>query len=86
MREHHGYLKNDIPFSEFKWANFFRTHILLDQDILAGKHTFDDFAFNVDENGELKLTGDGKEIIDEAMFLAISPEARGLPGFRGAQL
>jgi hypothetical protein len=26
---------------------------------------------------------DGKEVIDEAMFLASSTEARGLPGFRG---
>lgn len=48
VRENHGYVKNDAPFSEFKWANFFRTRILLDQDILAGKSTFDDFAFSVD--------------------------------------
>jgi hypothetical protein len=84
VREHHGYLKNTVPFSEFKWASFFRTRILLDQDILAGRHTFDDFAFNVDEQGNLALSGDGKDIIDEAMFLAASPEARGLPGFRGS--
>ncbi len=83
VRDRHGYLKNDAPFSEFKWANFFRTHILLDQDILAGSHTFDDFAFSVDKKGELSLTDDGKEVVDEAMFLASSPEARGLPGFRG---
>ena len=83
VREHHGYLKNDAPFSEFKWANFFRTRILLDQDLLAGKHTFDDFAFVVDEHGTLELNDDGKEVIDEAMFLASSAEARGLPGFRG---
>ena len=83
VRDHHGYLKNDAPFSEFKWASFFRTRILLDQDILAGKHTFDDFAFDVDAKGQLMLTDDGKEIVEEAMFLAASPEARGLPGFRG---
>jgi len=53
VREHHGYIKNNVPFSEFKWANFFRTRILLDQDILAGKHTFDDFAFEVDVHGRL---------------------------------
>ncbi len=85
VREHHGYVKNDAPFSEFKWANFFRTRILLDHDILAGKHTFDDFAFAVDKHGKLELSDDGKEVIDEAMFLAASPEARGLPGFRGPQ-
>ena len=83
VRDRHGYLKNDAPFSEFKWANFFRTRILLDQDILAGKHTVDDFLFSVDKHGELMLTDDGKEVIDEAMFLAASAEARGLPGFRG---
>jgi len=83
VREQHGYLKNNLPFSEFKWANFFRTRILLDQDILAGKHTFDDFAFDVDEHGILELTDDGKEVIDEAMFLASSDEAHGLPGYRG---
>lgn len=83
VREHHGYIKNNAPFSEFKWANFFRMRILLDNDILAGKHTFDEFAFKVDENGKLELNDDGKEVIDEALFLAASAEARGLPGFRG---
>jgi len=83
VREHHGYIKNNEPFSEFKWANFFRTRVLLDQDILAGKHTFDDFAFEVDEHGRLELTDDGREVIDEVMFLTASDEACGLPGFRG---
>lgn len=83
VREKHGYIKNNAPFSEFKWANFFRTRILLDNDILAGRHTFDDFAFEVDEHGKLELTDDGLEVIDEALYLATSDEARGLPGFRG---
>ena len=82
--EHHGYSKNNAPFSEFKWANFFRTRILLDQDILANKDTFDDFAFAVDERGKLELTDDGQEVIEEALYLAASDEARGLPGFRGS--
>jgi len=79
----HGYLKTGAPFSEFKWANFFRTHILLDEDIIAGRHTFDDFAFEVDEHGNLNVNADAQEIIDEAMYLAASAEARGLPGYRG---
>ena len=83
VREQHGYIKNNVPFSEFKWANFFRTRVLLDQDILAGKHTFDDFAFEVDEHGRLELTDDGREVIEEVMCLTASDEARGLPGFRG---
>jgi hypothetical protein len=82
VRGHHGYVKNNAPFPEFKWVNFFRTRILLDQDILAGKHTFDDFAFDDDAHGALELSDDGKDVIEEALFLAASEEARGLPGFR----
>ena len=84
VREHHGYIKTTAPFSEFRWANFFRTRILLDQDILSGRHTFDDFAFAVDAHGDLHLSDDGKEVIEEALYLATSDEARGLPGFRGS--
>ena len=84
VREHHGYVKNNAPFSEFKWANFFRTRILLEQDLAAGKHTFDNFAFKIDKQGKLELTDDGKEALDEILFLAASEEARGLPGFRGS--
>jgi hypothetical protein len=51
---------------------------LLDQDVLAGKHSFD-----VNEHGVLEVTDDGKEVLEEALFLVTSPEARGLPGFRG---
>jgi hypothetical protein len=76
-------VKNDAPFSELKWASFFRTRILLDQDILAGKHTFDDFAFTVDEHGQISVTDDGKEVLEEALLLASSAEARGLPGYSG---
>lgn len=81
----HGYLKNDTPFSEFKWAHFFRTRILPGQDLLAGKRTFDEFAFEVDKHGKMTLSDDAEEIIDECMFLAPSPEARGLPGYRGPE-
>ena len=85
VRDKHGYLKNDTPFSEFKWANFFRTRILPGQDLPAGKRTFDEFTFEVDKHGKLVINDDGKEIIDECMFLAASPEARGLPGYRGPE-
>ena len=60
-----------------------RTRILLDQDLPAGKHTFDNFAFSVDKHGSLELSDDGKEVLDQAMFLANSAEARGLTGYRG---
>ena len=47
-----------------------------------GKHTFDEVTFEVDKCGALELTDDGKEVIEEALFLAASNEARGLPDFR----
>ena len=65
-------------------GEFFRTRILLDQDLTAGKHTFDNFAFKIDKQGKLEMTDDGKEVLDEVLFLAASEEARGLPGFRGS--
>jgi len=37
----------------------------------------------VDKHGKMTLSDDAEEIIDECMFLAASPEARGLPGYRG---
>jgi hypothetical protein len=83
VKERHGYLKTNAPFSEYKWANFLRTRIMLDQDILAGKPTFDLSGFKVDEKGEYTLTADGHEAIEEAMFLVTTEEARGLPGYRG---
>ena len=83
VRDRHGYMKNDKPFSEFRWANFFRTRILLEQDILAGKATFDDFAFEVSKSGKVELTDEGEDIVDQALFLAAGPEAAGLPGYLG---
>ena len=62
----------------------FRTRILFDQDNLAGKHTFDDVAFGVDGQGRLEVNDDDKEVLEEAMFLAASEAARGLPGFSGS--
>jgi len=85
VRSKQGYIKNDVPFSEFKWADFFRKRVLEDKDVLAGKSSFDDFAFTVDEEGHLQLTADGEEIVEEAMFLVRSTEARGLPGYIGSK-
>jgi len=83
VRSHHGYLKNDAPFSEFKWANFFRTRILLGRNILAGNTSFDSFAFKLKKSGDLRLTDEGRDILEEALFLARGPEAAGLPGYLG---
>lgn len=85
VRSKQGYIKNNVPFSEFKWADFFRKRVLIDQDVLAGKSSFDDFAFHVDDEGRLELTPDGEEVVEDAMALVRTPEARGLPGFIGHQ-
>ena len=47
-------------------------------------HYLLDFAFEADEQGNLILSVDGKEVIEEALFLAASDTARGPPGFSGA--
>ena len=85
VRSKQGYIKNDAPFSEFRWADFFRKHLLVDKDVLAGKSSFDDFAFIVNEQGRLELTGDGEEVVEDAMNLVRSPEAHGLPGYIGTR-
>lgn len=83
VRSKQGYIKNTVLFSEFKWADFFRKRVLEDKDVLAGKSSFDDFAFTVDEEGRLHLTADGEEVVEQAMSLVRSSEARGLPGYIG---
>ncbi|MGB5584565.1 MAG: ParB-like protein [Gammaproteobacteria bacterium] len=83
VRDRYGYLKSDADFAEFRWADYFRTRILLDSHILGGEYDIDGYLYALNKDGEVVLTEEGKEVIDEAMFLATSPEARGLPGFRG---
>ena len=83
VRDRHGYMKNNMPFSEFKWANFFRTRILPEQGFLAGQSDFHDFLFEVSKSGKVVLTDEGEDVIDQALYMAIGPEAMGLPGYLG---
>ena len=39
----------------------------------------------VDEQGRLELTGDGEEVLEDAMNLVRSPDAHGLPGYIGTR-
>ena len=61
VREADGYKKSNIPFTEFKWANFFRSRITIKG------HSDNHF----------------KEAVKEAIKLAKSTQARGLPGYIG---
>lgn len=63
VRSTQGYIKNNAPFSEFRWADFFRRRVLVDKDVLAGKRSLDDFAFIVEEQGRRELTGDGEDVV-----------------------
>ena len=82
VRDRHGYMKNTTPFSEFKWANYFRTRMLPEISVLEGKRSMDDHIYSI-KKGVLELTAEGEEIVEEAMFLAASPEAAGMPGYLG---
>lgn len=58
-------------------GQFFRTRIMPENDLLAGKLTFDEFAFKVDKDGNLKLSDDGKEIIDAPAVSARTFQSNG---------
>jgi hypothetical protein len=77
VRQRYGYAKSPHAFAEFLWANFFRIRIVIDNWILKDKIREEDVLIgNLPEE-------DRKEIIDEAMYLARSPEAAGMPGYLG---
>ena len=77
VRTRYGYAKTPHAFAEFIWADFFRIRIIIDNGILKDKIRDSDILFSnlSDENK--------KEVIDEAMELARSQEAKGLPGYLG---
>lgn len=80
-RTHYVYVKSsdNVIFAEFKWANFFRTHLILIPLLNCKKDcaavTLADVRKADPEAHEERLL--------HARYLAQSPEARGLPGFIG---
>jgi hypothetical protein len=82
VRDRHGYMKNTMPFSEFKWGNYFRLRMIPPISVLEGGKSMDGHIFTI-KKGVLELTEEGEEIVEEALFLAASPEAAGLPGYLG---
>ena len=77
VRQRYGYAKSPHAFAEFLWADFFRIRIVIDSWILKDKIREEDVLI-----GELPEE-QRKEIVDEAMYLAKSPEAAGMPGYLG---
>lgn len=60
VRKRGGYEKAEVPFSEFRWADFFRSRVRIG----PGPEDFD-------------------RAVDQAVQLARTPEAAGLPGYAG---
>lgn len=81
IRKRYGYVKSpqNAIFAEFKWANFFRARIIFNKQIKDQLDIEDLTLQQVKEDDK----GDYKALIDLAMYLATSKEARGLPGYRG---
>ncbi len=81
IRKKYGYVKSpqNAIFAEFKWANFYRSRIIFNVQIKdkldIKKLTLEDVK--ADDESEYS------ELMDFAMYLATSEEARGLPGYRG---
>ena len=78
VRTRYGYGKSPHAFAEFLWSNFFRIRIVIDNWILKDKVREEDVLIaNLPEEQR-------KEVIYEAMHLARSPEAAGMPGYLGS--
>lgn len=77
VRTRYGYDKSPHAFAEFLWANFFRVRIIIDNVVLKNKNREEDVLIsNLSRE-------DKKDVIDQAVHLARSPEAAGLPGYLG---
>lgn len=81
VRQRYGYVKSpgNAIFAEFKWANFYRSRIIFDVQL---KEQLDIKELTLEKVKD-DDKGDYKELLDYAMYLATSDEAKGLPGFRG---
>jgi hypothetical protein len=77
VRTHFGYNKMPADFAEFQWAQFFRMRMILDNRLL--KNQIED----VDILLAKMKDADREVLIEEAIHLANSSEAAGLPGYNG---
>jgi len=82
VRTNGGYEKTDIAFAEFLWADFFRQNIQL-KPVNAKFDSKTEWC-QVRPYSDACLGDEGQALsnaLPEAMILAISPLARGLPGY-----
>jgi hypothetical protein len=81
VREAYGYVKDpqNPTFAEFKWATFFRTRVVFDEQLVCEKDCMNLTLADIERQDPL----DYREKMAYASYLATSPEATGLPGFRG---
>ena len=77
VRSHVGYSKRPADFAECQWAQYFRMRIILDNRLLRNEIQDVDILLS-----EMKEE-DRNAIVEEAIALARSPEAAGLPGHSG---
>ncbi|MBL8396205.1 MAG: ParB/Srx family N-terminal domain-containing protein [Candidatus Accumulibacter sp.] len=77
VRSHFGYSKRPADFAEFQWAQFFRLRLILDNRLL--KNEIDGVDILLSEMKE----ADRNAIVEQAIYLARTPEAAGLPGYSG---
>lgn len=81
VRKKYGYIKTPgkAIFAEFRWADFYRTRIIFNKQIKDNIDIKDLTLKQVKDDDK----DDYKELLELAMYLATSEDARGLPGYRG---
>lgn len=77
VRSHFGYEKSPADFAEFQWAQFFRTRMILDKRVLSSE------IEDVDILLSKMKPEDRQALVEEAIHLASTGEAAGLPGYEG---
>ena len=77
VRMHFGYDKMPADFAEFQWAQFFRMRVILDNRLL--RNDIEDVDILISR----MKPEDQQAIIAQAIHLASSSAAAGLPGYVG---
>ena len=81
IRLKYGFVKDpeNPTFAEFRWASFFRSRVLFDAQLTCTKDWMNLTLADIEKQDP----EDYADKVEFARYLAQSPEAAGLPGFRG---